>query len=255
MIVIDKLCYFSKLRRVNPEEKFGFAVISLLICVISRSVTAALILFAVNGFLNVKKGEIPFLRYMRLLLIPFAFFMLSTAAIMIDFSKIPLDAYAIPVGQWFITGSREGMLRGMNLIVTAMSAVSCLYFLSLNTPMTEIMEVLKRVHCPAVFIELMLLTYRFIFILMEEADAVMTAQNARLGNRDFKTSLRSFGQMASMLFVRSLKKSFALYDSMEARCYDGKIQILREGQKAEKKEICLIICFECLLLLAACWRN
>ena len=53
--------------------------------------------------------------------------------------------------------------------------------------MTEILDVLKRLHFPGLFIELMLLTYRFIFILMEGASAIMTAQKARLGNRDLKS--------------------------------------------------------------------
>ena len=36
MIVIDKLCYQSKLRYENAGEKFAFAVLTLLICVVNR---------------------------------------------------------------------------------------------------------------------------------------------------------------------------------------------------------------------------
>ena len=57
MIIIDKLSYSSGLADVSPEEKFAYAVLTLLVCVVSRSVTAAVIVLAVNGILNVKNGK------------------------------------------------------------------------------------------------------------------------------------------------------------------------------------------------------
>ena len=139
----------------------------------------------------------------------------------------------------------------MQMILTAMASISCLYVLSLNTPMTEILDVLKKLHVPAVLIELMLLTYRFIFILLEEARAVLTAQKARLGNRDVKTAVRSFGQMASVLFVRALKRSDALYHAMEARCYDGLLKVLGKKYAVSRRRVWVLAGFEALLAAAA----
>ncbi len=254
MIIIDKLCYTSKLRHVNAEEKFMFSLITLLICVISRSLPAAGLVLLVNGVLNVKKGGIPFFRYLRLLMIPLMFLLLSTLAVIVNVSGTPMNAYAVPVGSVYITGSWESIYMGIRLILTALAAVSCLYFLSLNTPMTEILEVLKKMHCPSIFIELMMLTYRFIFILMEVASSIMTAQKARLGNRDFKTAVRSFGEMASVLLVRALKRANALYDAMVSRCYDGKICVLKEGTPPKLREILWILLYECILILVASGR-
>ena len=99
MIIIDKLSYSSGLADVSPEEKFAYAVLTLLVCVVSRSVTAAVIVLAVNGILNVKKGRVPFHLYLKYLMVPLIFLLLSTLAILVNVSKEPLDAYAIPVGQ------------------------------------------------------------------------------------------------------------------------------------------------------------
>ena len=65
MIIIDKLSYSSGLAHVSPEEKFAYAVLTLLVCVVSRSVAAAVIVLAVNGILNVKKGRVPFYLYLK----------------------------------------------------------------------------------------------------------------------------------------------------------------------------------------------
>ena len=62
MITIDKLCYTSRLRYENAAEKFAFAVITLIICVMSRSMVIAGIVLAVTGILTVWKGGIPLFR-------------------------------------------------------------------------------------------------------------------------------------------------------------------------------------------------
>ena len=255
MIVIDKLCYHSGLRYVNPCEKFVFSIFTLLVCVISRSFAAALTVLLVNGILTVCYGRIPVRRYVRLMTVPFVFLLVSTIAVIVNISGVPMDAYAVPVGDYYITGSYVSLVFGSQLILTALASVSCLYFLSLHTPVTDIVGVLSKLHCPLILVELMLLIYRFIFLLWEAADGITTAQNSRLGNKDFRTSLYSFGKMCSVLLVGAFKKSNALYDAMESRCYDGRIRVLDESLPPKRKEIIGIIAYEGLLIGIALWEN
>ena len=135
------------------------------------------------------------------------------------------------------------------MCATALSAVTCLYFLSLNTVMTDILGALRKLHLPSLLIELMLLIYRFIFVLFQTASAITVSQQARLGNRDFKTRVRSFGAMGSALFIRALKRSNTLYDAMESRCYDGSIRVLSKEQPAKAGEIWAIVLYEVVLIL------
>lgn len=247
MIQVDKLCYQSKLRYMNPTEKFLYSVLTLLFCIISRSIVMGIVVFIINWYLNVKVGGISAKRYKNLILIPFSFMIISTLAILVNITHTPLNAFAVPIGSWYLTGSYEGLLRGTQLIITATAAVSCLYFLSLNTTMTDIIEVNRKFHVPDLVLELMMLIYRYIFVLMDVAVSITIAQNSRLGNRTYKMALKSFAAMIQVLFIRSMKKAKALYDSMEARCYDGKIHVLTEKMPAKKKEILLITFFELLL--------
>lgn len=255
MLLIDKLCYRSNLRYVNAGEKFAYSLLTLCMCIVSRSILLALLVLTVNSFLTVGKGGIPLFRYRNLMLVPLVFLLLSTLAIIVNISRTPLDAYAIPLGSFYITGSFASLYQGLQLILTAMASVSCLYFLALNTPMTDILNELRKLKLPGLLLELMLLIYRFIFVLLEIASSILTAQKSRLGNRDFKTSVKSFGAMVSVLFVRSLKKSGALYDAMESRCYDGTIHVLTENYPPKKAEIFLILLFEILLLLLTIWSK
>lgn len=255
MIVIDKLCYHSRLRYENAGEKFAFAIITLCICVMSRSIAVAGIVLAVTGILTVCKGGIPVSRYLHFLTAPLVFLLLSTVAIMFHISSTPMDLFAIPVGSWYITTSYSSLFYAVQLILTALAAVSCLYFLSFTTPIPDILQVLEKLHCPKLLIELMLLIYRFIFVLLDTASALSTAQNCRLGNRNYKTSLKSFGMLGSILMIRAVERSNKLYSSMEARCYDGTIKVLSENQPPKKGIICAIVLFESALFIFAVWRR
>lgn len=251
MPVIDKLCYTSGLRTVNAGVKSAFAVLTLLTCVISRSIIIAVIVLLVNSILTIYRGKIPSNRYWKLMMIPMAFLILSTLAIIINFSPVPFDAYAISIGSIFITSSKASLLFAVQLILTALAAVSSLYFLALSTPVTDIMMVLEKVHCPLILTELMLLIYRFIFVLLSVASAIRVSQQSRLGYKDFRTSVRSFAGLGAVLFIRAMKRANAIYDAMESRGYDGRIRVLKEEYPPKKQEILLIIFFE--LLLVGIW--
>ncbi len=247
MSVIDRLCYQSRLRYVNAEEKFVYAILTLIFCVASRSFAVALIAFAANGILTVGKGGISLSRYCRLLLIPVSFLVVGTAAILVDVSEIPMDAFAFPVGDRYLTGSRATTMEALRVCAAAFSSATCLYFLALNTTMTDILDVLRKLRLPSLFIELMMLIYRFIFLLFETAGAIRISQESRLGDRNYRTKARSFGEMGSALFIRALSRSNSLYDAMESRGYDGKIRVLSQQQPPRKKKILMIAGFELIL--------
>lgn len=248
MILIDKLCYTSNLREINPGEKFAFSIITLFICVGSRSILICLITLGVMSVLTVGKGKIPIQYYRNLMCVPLVFILLSTIAIIVNFSNKPLSAYAFSIGGIYITSSWKSIEFALRLFCTSLSSISCLYFLSLSTPMTDILMVLKKCHCPDILIELMLLIYRFIFILLETAYDILTSQKARLGNKDFKTSCKSMGTLLAVLLVRAFKRSSVLYDAMESRCYDGTIRVLSENYPPKLKEILYIVLYELFLI-------
>lgn len=253
MIIIDKLCYTSGLRYVNAMEKFAFSMLTLLLCIISKSITVSVIVLLVTGFLTVGKGGVSLSRYLKFMTIPLVFLFLSTIAILVNISRAPLDAFAIPLGSYYLTGSFYGLLKGARLIFTALAGVSCLYFLSLSTPITDILEVLKKLHVPGLITELMLLIYRYIFIMLHTASAITNAQNSRLGNKNIRIARKSFAAMISAVFILSVKRGDALYNAMEARCYNGRIRVLSEERPAKYSEILFIAVFE--LFLVYCSRR
>ena len=97
------------------------AVLSLVFCIVSRSAAAAVLVFLANGILTVGKGKIPLSHYIKLLLVPAAFLLLGTAAMLIDLSRAPRDAFAFRIGEWYLTGSTASLTRVCRLWITALS--------------------------------------------------------------------------------------------------------------------------------------
>ncbi len=248
MIMIDKMAYSSGLRYISPFLKAFLAVATLLICVTAHSFIISIVTLAVMGSLTVVKGRTSLSCYIRLYRIPLLFLVLSTFTIVVNLADEPLGGAAIPVFHKYLTFSRDAFYTAGNLIMTALGAVSCLYFLSLTTPVTDLLHVLDVLHCPDILVELLLLVYRFLFVLYDMAAAITVSQKSRLGNKDFKTSLHSMSGLLVMLLIRAIKKSSVLYDAMESRCYDGKILVLNETARATKRQIIMAAAFETIMI-------
>ena len=55
--------------------------------------------------------------------------------------------------------------------------------------------------------------------------------------------------MVQAVFIQSMKRSRVLYDAMEARCYDGRVNVLNEHRPVKRKNVIMIVVFEIVLLI------
>jgi len=64
--------------------------------------------------------------------------------------------------------------------------------------------------------------------MMDTQARMKNSAVSRLGYRDVRTSINSFGNTASNLLIVSMKRGSQLFDAMEARCYDGDLLFLED---------------------------
>ena len=129
-----------------------------------------------------------------------------------------------------------------------MGGLSCLYFLVLTTPMTDILITSKKMHIPMILIEMSLLVYRYIFLFLDNATQMNIAQNLRLGNSNMKRKFKSMALLAGNLFIRTLEQGERTFTAMIARGYDGKIISLDDLSPMKLSSIVVIIFFDFLLV-------
>ena len=116
------------------------------------------------------------------MLIPLVFLLLSTLAIIVNISGDSPGRFRPSPGNLYITRKLPVFAPGTPADPHPPWPVSsCLYFLALSTPMTDILNELRKLRIPALLLELMMLTYRFIFVLLEIASSILTPRNPGWG--------------------------------------------------------------------------
>ena len=249
MLLLDKLSYTSSLRSLNPLYKLYLSMGVLVICVATRSITVGVLSFFGMSGLTLFWSKTPFHHYCYLLRIPLIFITLTTLGYLLEIGLLSVGDVSIKIA-WFYAGYFYSSIhRGIQIFVTAMGAISSMYFLSLTTPMIDFLISLRKLRLSKLMIELMLLIYRFVFLIFEIVNAIHISQVCRLGNRDMKTSLKSMGQMLAMTLVRALKQSDQLYNAMESRGFDGEIRILMPDYEIKKIYVVGAVFFHLGLLL------
>lgn len=245
---IDYYTYISGLKNINPSFKILFSIITLFLCICLNNIYTSIFIIISMGILTVYKGKISFHNYLSLLTIPLTFIVLASIPIAIGFSKQPIGEFNLNLGEFYIYSSREDIFDSVNLIFKALGAISALYTMTLSTSSSEIISSLKKIHVPKIIIELMTMIYRFIFIIMEVQIKMTNSAKSRLGYVDYRTSLKTFGNTLSNLFIVSLKKASTYYSAMESRCYDGEINFLEEEKQLEKKYILYAVIYFLVVL-------
>lgn len=226
---IDKYAYASQLRMVNPHQKVLFCFLTLGLCVCTSSILLFIVVSGLMAYITICKGKVSIKLYQKLMRIPLAFLMLSLITIVFEFAKEPaLFLGFIKVGSLYIGFTKASLQTVTILFFKVFACVSCLYFLCLSTPMTDILRVLEKLRCPLLLIEMMSLIYRFIFVLIDTATTIQIAQTARLGYKNFRVALKSCGMLMSTLLVRTLKINNDLYVALECRGYTGQLSVLNE---------------------------
>ncbi|MEW6662149.1 MAG: cobalt ECF transporter T component CbiQ [Bacillota bacterium] len=253
MLLIDQYAYANRLLHVHPAEKFLFAVATMAVCLFSRSPVTFLAVIVLMAGVTTLGAGIPGRFFANLMLVPATFLVAGVATIVISLDKNPVGfIYAITLGEHVVGVRSQDLMIATNLFFKSLGAVSCLYFLSLTTPMVEIIALLRRLKVPALFVELMTLIYRFIFVLMETAERTHISQASRLGYSSLKNSYVSLSRLSSTLFLRSYHRSHAMFTALLSRRYDGQLNVLESTYSLSKKNLAFIAVAE-LLLIALAW--
>ena len=228
----DRYAYQSRLRRVSPLPKLALAAVALVVCLCCDSVWVGLVTVLVMGVLITALGGLPATVYLHFLKVPLAFLVIGGITILIhSYPAGTTVVAALPVGERLWGFTAHDLYQAARLFCKALGAVGCMYFLSLNTPITDLTMALEKLHVPHLLVELMELIYRFIFVLAETASNIRTAQDSRLGYQGFRRSVSSLGMLSSMVFLRAWRKAERIYTALESRGYTGSLTTLTDAYR------------------------
>jgi cobalt/nickel transport system permease protein len=226
----------SFVHQLDGRVKFVLAVAFILTCSLTPVSAWAVYILLFTLILSIEILSTLGVRYVHkraLLAAPFVL-----AALPVIFTVDGIKLFSLPLGSWTLTASIEGLERFISIALKSWLSAQAAIVLAAVTPFPELLHAMRAVGIPRLLVAMFGLTWRYIFVLVDEALRLMRARAARSGVSS-STTLRTkkegggiiwraqvTGGMAGSLFLRGFDRSDRIYTAMLSRGYDGEVRLM-----------------------------
>jgi cobalt/nickel transport system permease protein len=205
----------TPLHRMNAAVKLMITFIYIIIVVSFRPMELdGLLFFACFPVFLMIIGEIPLKPLMLrcMIALPFALFA--------GISNLFLDrtVYTLVEGVP-ITG---GMVTFSSLLLKTVLTVMAVLLYMATTKMNDMIYALHSIHVPSLIMIQMMMTYRYIGVLMDEAMRMHHAYLLR-APKEKGIKLKDMGTFLGQLILRSIDRAERIYHAMQCRGFEGRI--------------------------------
>ena len=217
---LDGLAYRdSPIHRLDPRVKL-ITTLLFIVCVVSfnKYELSALLLFAIYPVILLALARLPPRYLLRHLLLAVTF------ALCIGLFNPLFDrATLLHVGSIEISG---GWISFASIMLRFVLTVSAALILVASTGFDSLCLALARLGAPSPFVVQLLLLYRYLFVLVDEAMRLSRARSQRsFGRRGMELSV--VASLLAQLLLRTLDRAQRIYLAMQCRGFDGEVRLLR----------------------------
>ncbi|MHB9052570.1 MAG: cobalt ECF transporter T component CbiQ [Thermoleophilia bacterium] len=200
----------SFLSRIDPRIKMGAIAGLLFINLLGASYLVSGTI-ALTMVLLMIAGRIPYRRQLLMIAFPstFAVFAVVSQTLFRGndvFSSLgPFDLHL------------DGLLHGLFLSLRIIAGGLIVVMLGATTPLNRLCLALRWFRIPATFVEVVQLTYRYLFDIHAEFTRMREAQRSRLGWSSAATGLASSRMLGGSLFLRVYERGLRSSEAMRCR--------------------------------------
>lgn len=152
------------------------------------------------------------------------------AAVTVLFTQPGQGVWSLEIWGRTVSVSDAGLLRFTSILARSWLSVQMAILLTATTPFPDLMHALRHLRVPAVLVAILGFMYRYLFVLVDEAQRLLRARAARSayaadgsGGGTLLWRARVAGSMVGQLFLRSYERSERVYKAMLARGYQGQL--------------------------------
>lgn len=225
MLLIDQFAYTNGLRHIKAGYKFMFCLAMLVLALGLDNIYVNLGIFILIIFLELAFAKFKVRNVLSFIKVPIIFIFLGTVFLILGFSTENNFVYYVKIfGVYFGVIKGQEMLF-LNVFMRSLAATSSVIFLSVTTPMVDIIKVFKILHLPNIFIELFMLIYRFIFIIIEEAQTNINCLEIKFGFINTKTSFKSIKIFVENMVLGIFKRNEEMINALNIKLYNGEFPV------------------------------
>lgn len=117
-----------------------------------------------------------------------------------------------------------GVVSMLTLVFKALLAITASYLLIATTSIGNICAALRMLHVPKILVTLVMLIYRYIILMLKEAQRVTEAYSLRAPDEK-GIRYKVWGTLAGQMLLRSMDRAQAVYESMSLRGFTGEYRL------------------------------
>ncbi len=211
------------LQHLDPRAKLVMFLVTVLAASLSNSLVALLAFYAVL-LLVAHVSKLPFDFFVRRVWFGIPFF--AGVVILPSIFFTPGGhLFDVTLGSLHLGPSIASLLSAAVFIMRVGVTVSLAVLLILTTPWSDVLKSLQTFRVPQVFILLLSMTYRYIFLFLHTANGMFEARKSRTVGRTTGNEQRAWiSSSMGNLMNRSFKMSNDVYAAMAARGFSGEVR-------------------------------
>lgn len=151
-------------------------------------------------------------------------------------------------GGYNLSGTYNKLTIFWNILIKSYLAVLSMIVLSSTTKFSMLLKGLEMLKVPKILIMILSFMYRYIFVLIDEAERLERARNIRYFGGHYFRQIKIFANIIGLLFIRAYERGERVYQSMVARGFDGEIRTL-SNLKFKKVDILFSVIFISILVI------
>lgn len=232
------------LQRLDPRVKVVGLLALVVAAALSRQIVVILGLFGVAIVLALL-SRVPIRTLAARVWVGALLFtgMLALPAIFITPGQV---IYRLPLLGWPITA--QGLGAAAYLITRVETAATFSLLLILCTPWAQVLKALRVLRVPVVFVVILGMTYRYIFLMLQTAQDMFESRQSRMvGELEGADNRRLAAASVGVLLAKTLGLSNDVYMAMQSRGFRGEVYTLDDFAMRGRDWIALA----CFLGLAA----
>ncbi len=211
------------LQKLDPRAKLGMFIVAVLAASLSNSLIL-LIAFYLVLLIVARASKLPFDFFVKRVWLGIPFF--AGIVILPSIFLTPGGRlFDLAIGSVHIGPSVASLLGAAIFVARVGVSVSLAILLILTTPWADVLKSLQVVRVPQVFILLLSMTYRYIFLFLHTTNGMFEARKSRtVGRTNGQQQRRWISSSMSSLMDRSFKMSTDVYAAMAARGFTGEVR-------------------------------
>ena len=208
------------LQRRDPRAKLVGFLMAIVAASLASSVVGLALLYAAT-----RASRVPFGFFVKRVWLGIPFFA-GVVVVPAIFFVPGARVFDLALGPAHLAPSWNGLAGAVLFVSRVGVSVSLAVLMVLTTPWADVLKSLRALRTPQVFVLVLSMTYRYIFLFLHTANGILLARKSRAVGRTSGGEQRRWitGTMGNLM-SRAFKMSNDVYGAMLARGFTGEVRV------------------------------